>query len=352
MKINLNGKRTSDETESVEMVGVKKTGGVKLEIPVEKPKTEESVVKQERKKDQYSEAKDKLYAEFIQDMGATSIDASLTPDQMKSAQKKYQALIRKKMMIFVSLIALCVGLLLFGAWNTFIRHEWTGPEIAALSNYYNGQTNFPLDGVQGYIAENAGPLVEGLLIPDAGTRAVEMGTPMVTKITQKNHQYANVYFYMDIITNAGSQRVNCMVPIYWNNEEWLYQLAGNVIMTPGRSASASVEQVDNPYFTFDGLPKASDADNASSKTFVENFLSLLYSGQDISPYYKGDTLDPEGIEFVSLDEWTLYSVANQNGYNSCAKITVRAKNSGVSYVTEKYILIQKSGDLWIIGGVL
>jgi hypothetical protein len=114
----------------------------------------------------------------------------------------------------------------------------------------------------------------------------------------------------------------------------------------------SVEVVENPFLEWDEtIPKANSDDTAKSKAFVDNFFTFLYSGKDISPYYQGEALHAGNVEYVNMVDYTLYSAANKNGYNAKATINVTT-NSGMTYSTKKYVMIEKSGNSWIIKKVL
>jgi hypothetical protein len=143
-----------------------------------------------------------------------------------------------------------------------------------------------------------------------------------------------------------------MVPLYWDDKNWGYKLAGEIIITPAKMVDDSIEVKKNPFLEWnETISPANDADTAKSKAFLDNFFTFLYSKKDISPYYEGELLHAGNVEYLNMVDYVLYSEANINGYNAIATINVMT-NSGMTYATKKYVVMEKSGNSWIIRKVL
>jgi hypothetical protein len=305
-----------------------------------------------QRRNEIERARDRLHEDFIQDMADSAIDASMSEEQMVAAAKRYKQLRFKKNMAFWSLVLLIASLLLFGVYNTFLKHELTYEEIAFIANRYNNRTNFPIDGVQGYLTTNMPALVSSKLVASSGVNEIVVENPVLTKISTKSNAIANVYFYITVETNKGSDRVDCMIPLHWSGADWEYTMAGSVIFTPSKSVDGNLEIVENPMFVWsETASKINEADMSKCKTFVDNFFTFLYTGKNVSPYYDGEALDPGNLSYINMIDFAMYNETNQNGYN--AKATINVKTSGgMTYTTDKYLLIEKSGNSWIIKGVL
>lgn len=301
--------------------------------------------------DIYEKAKQRLYDDFIQDMTDSAIDATVSEEQILEAEKRYNQLRMKRNILFGTIVFTFVAITFFGFYNTFLKHELTYQEIAYYSNKYNGKTNFPEDGVQGYLSTNIPSLLESQFTGDANITEISIVNPVLSKISPKSNQYANVYFYVTIVTNKGEERVDCMVPMYWDGSDWSYSLAGDILFTPSYPVNYSVKVVENPNLSFNEIPKSDEDSTNRSKTFVDNFFSFLYVGNDISPYYEGPQLNIGDLSYVRMVDYTLYKENNQNGFNAVCHIQVKTGN-GLTYLTTKYILIESSGNSWIIKNVL
>lgn len=300
----------------------------------------------------YEQARKELEKDFIQDMVDSSIDVEMDEESINRANKKYKQLLIKKNILYVSIIATFSLVIIFGFYKTFFEHKYTGQEIAFLSNKFNGKTNFPESGVQGYLESNIDKLLKEKLGIDSKVTEMSLGKPVVTRINAKNNNLSNVYFYITIKSNIGENTVNCILPIYWDSDIQEYSPAGSIMLTPNKPSNENTNEVKNTLLSFEGISQESDEALNSSKTFVNNFFTMLYAGQDVTPYYKGDaTLDVEGLNYESMTEYMLYKDTNGNGYNATAKINLKMPN-GISYQTQKYLTIKKSGESWIVEAVL
>lgn len=302
--------------------------------------------------DQYEKIKKELEEDFIQDMSDNAISVEISEDEMEKTQKRYKNLFLKKMILYVSIILVLLSIVLFGAYKTFFEHKYTGKEIAILANYYNGKTNFPENGIQGYLESNMDKLLKEKLSIDSKVTEMSIGRPIVTKINAKNNNLANVYFYTTVNSNIGETTVNCVLPISWDDKNQTYTPAGSVMFTPNKSTNSNVKETENSLLSFSEIAKEDTEKIESSKTFVNNFFTMLYSGQDVTPYYKGDSkLEVSNLKYDGMTEYMLYKDTNGNGYNTSVKITLVMDN-GISYVTQKYLTIEKSGESWIVTAVL
>ena len=325
---------------------------VKLGAPQvnQRPEYSETVkesVSEQQAADPFTQAREALYGDFIQDMVDSAIDIEVNEEQQRNAEKRYKQLVMKKRVLLGSVVFGVLVMTFFGVYNTFMKHELTYQEIAYIANTYNGRSNFANDGVQGYLSTNMPGVISSQLTALSKVSSVEVLNPTLSKISHKNNNYANVYFYVTLKTNIGEQRVDCMVPMYWSESEWTYKLAGSVVFTPAATVDSNTEMVDNPFLSFEGINTASADDTSRAKSFLDNFFQMLYDGKDISPYYSGETLYPGDMKYVSMEEFVLYTANNANNFNAYAKIQVQSDN-GLLYTTVKWMHVEKSGQSWII----
>lgn len=305
-----------------------------------------------RSENEYDAAREKLMDDFIQDMNDSSISIEVSDEQMKQQEKRYRSLKARRFGMYLTLCGFFVIIMICGIWNTFFKHEYTGEEIALLANYYNGRTNFPEDGVQGYLESNLSTLMGERLQIDSGTDNVNVSGPMVTRINSKSDTLANVYFYFDVNSSNGTQRVDAIIPISWNADELKYYPNGEIMVTPNTSTNDKTDEQENSLLSFEDVPKETNENIASSQTFVDNFFTMLYSGQSVEPYYAGKvTMEANDLEYKGMTNYTLYQETNGNGYNAECEITLKMQN-GVSYTTKKYLTLERQGKSWIINAVL
>lgn len=323
-----------------------------------KPKEIKNVVlgeaKEERERiklqsmDQYQRARNELYGDFIQDVTDAAEDNLASEAELMAAEKRYKQLRTKRNVLFGVLVAFLVLTTLFGVFRTFFSHQMTPQEVAYYSNYYNGRTNFPVDGVQGFLQTNVPSAVIGSMTASTNVGEITIKDLNVSIVRPKSDTMANVYFYMTIGTNNGEARVDCQAAVGWDANQWKYTLLDEVNITPMRSVDRDPEIQENPYSSFDGVSDVDDELNLSAQTFVDNMLSLFYGGRDISPYYTGPDMNVGNIEYGGLKSFQLYSGTNQEGYNAEAEISLTIKNTGLSYVTSKYFVIQQKDGGWVV----
>lgn len=307
-----------------------------------------------REKNIYDEVKEELYQDFCENMEENGCDIEINEKEIAESNKKYKKLMLKKSALFGLTLLTLMFIVAFGAYKTFFKHEFTGEEIAILSNYYNNKTNFPEDGVSGFLNKNIEKIFAEKLSYDSTIDKCIVSNPTITKINTKSDTIANVYFTTTITSNLDISNVNCVLPIMWDFDNNKYYAAGEVIFTPNESTNNNSEIKENPLLSFEEISSETDENIESSKIFVNNFFNMLYSGQDISPYYKSNVkldVDSGEFEYGGITEFNFYTETNKNGYNAKAKIKLSMPN-GVSYITEKYMIIEKSDESWIIKAIL
>jgi len=322
----------------------------------------------------YINACDEIEKELSKNMFENSIDISIDEKTTENARKRYKNIKTKKTILYGAIITTLAFVTIFGFYKTFFKHEYTGEEIAALANYYNTNTNFQDSGVQGYLNYNINKIMESYITAESGTVNIEIKNPTVTRINAKNDELANVYFYVDIVTNDGTQRLNCVLPLFWNSDKMEYEPGGSVIITPNKSTNNETDTKDNYLLSFENIEEESSENTESARVFVNNFFTFFYTGQDISQYYDGiaelklndsSTYTPSvkdndvdsnivgqsNIEYNGMVGFKLYKDTNQNGYNAYCQITLKSPN-GTIYTTDKYITIKGKDKNWLITAVL
>lgn len=334
MKININ-KNPNIKPQEVEVLKSENTNKFKLDVSA------------------YDTARVKLHDEFIEDMKESSIDLEVSEEQILIANKKYKDLRIKKNVLYFVVILFFLSMTIFGAYRTFFIRQYTGEEIASLANYYNGKTNFPTEGVYGFIETQIPKMLEEKLNISSKAKGLKVTNPVITAISTKSSRAANVYFYITIETTLGSQNVNCFVPICWNDENWIYQATGEVLFTSMRQPNESNQVEHNEFLSFDDITIAKGENTETSKVFIDNFLKLLYSNENITPYYTGTDIltELDGGKYSQMVSYTLYEAKNLNGYNAEAVIVLELEN-GITYHTTKYFAIDKTQTGWIITAVL
>lgn len=307
----------------------------------------------EEEKLKYREVRKEIMNNMAETMRDDFGSVEMSEEDRNIANKKYRNMKIKRLLMYSSIITLMLGMFVFGFYRTFIKKDLTGREIAIMANYYNNQTNFPIDGIDGFLNFNKNTLIRSNLKMGDNVEKINISNPIITRINTKSDSIANVYFYVDTHSNIGTVRVNCMLPVLWDQKSDMYFSAGNVIVTPNESTVSSQDIKENSFLSFENIQRSAQEDIDNAKTFVNNMMNMLYSGQDISPYYKGTKLNTEDMKYEGLSEFIMYESDNKNGYNASFKISLSMSN-GLLYTTEKYMKISKtsSGETWIVIGIL
>ena len=373
-----------------------------LKINLNQSKKENNEEKKKQEAKQLSdEIKSKLAQDFEEDMYSTADSIEINEEDIEKNIKEFKKLRNKKIILLASIVTTFAVICFCSIYNVFFKHEYSQKEIAEIAKEGNNVKNFPYYGVQGYLDNNIDSLMENYLasttpdmkkantvksnsdkvtINEEATKSASITNnnnifgestssdsinarveklwienPSVTEIIAKSDDFANVYFTLDLCTNIGTDRINCMIPLVWTGLK--YVNAGNVIIT----ATISTDNIEegqkaeeNLYASFEDCDTEDETVTNSAKKFVNSFFTILYSGGDPSSFYSSKiSLDPEianKLTYVSMDSFKIYKQTNKNGFNAYAKVQLSTPN-GVAYSTEKYFLMTKNGDNWIIKGI-
>ena len=142
-----------------------------------------------------------------------------------------------------------------------------------------------------------------------------------------------------------------MIPLYYNPDTLSYAPAGKIQVTS--SFSEPIEEIENKILSFKELPAADKSEIESANVFMKNFFTLVYNQKgDYHQLYTGtDNLGDNNATFVDITALELYAETNQAGFNG--KITYRLKFAeGVTYTTTSYILLEKSGNTWVLKKII
>lgn len=359
-KLNLNNNKNNNSKKTLDIgkLNLNLTGNSSNEdenenIDYSYSQEEQNIDEEERRF--YKQKCLEIEQELINNMEDNAIEVNISSSDEENARKRYKKLKRKKLIFYIVIIMMFVGVNIFAFYKVFFEHKFTGKEIAALSNYYNKQTNFPENGVQGFINSNIDKILYNKISLGKTISDFDITESVVTKINKKNDELANVYFYVTLVTDGGTEKLNCVVPIFWDEENSQYAFGGNVIFTPNKAPNENDKLKENYMLSFDGIPKEKDEKTKSSQSFVNNFFTLLYTGQDVSQYYNGiaelNGSDGIDLQYIGMSEYTLYTTKNKNGYNAFCTITLTTSN-GLTYTTDKYITIEGDDKNWIITAIL
>lgn len=141
--------------------------------------------------------------------------------------------------------------------------------------------------------------------------------------------------------------------------------AGEVQASGYRPASdlslVSLEEIDqtnfndieiSSYLVFDNVEEASDDDNNSARIKVDKTLADLYLGRDTSQdflnYKKFNTYS---ATYNGLNDFKLYNGTNPLGFNAFVDYSITTKQGFVLEI-RSYVIIEKSGNSWVIKGIL
>lgn len=324
---------------------------MKLKINKEKESLKPNFNSKKVNNSKVDAAREKIQEELATDIAHSAYDVEITGEDHIKARKKFKSIKTKKIIFYISIILLMFIVMICAVYKTFFKHEYTGEEIANISNFYNSKTNFPESGVSGYIEENIVSIMSDRISYDKDLANIKYEKPILTRINPKNDLIANVYFYLTINSVKGNDKISCMMPIFYDKSVNKYYPCGDVIVTPLETSADSTSKKDNPLMSFEGKPQESDENTNASKTFITNFFTMLYSGQDITPYYDGKQLNVKGLKFNGIEDYFLFKEENSNGYNTKCTISLTS-STGLVFKTTKYLTISKTGSSWMIENVL
>lgn len=328
---------------------------------------------QQKSANKVDSAKSELYSYLVGSM-RNEVSVDVKEDSLQASIKRYKQLQNKKRIILAVIVTFMATILIFGAYNTFMKHEWTGQEIAAYANYYNGKTNFPIYGLQAFLETHLEDLFSEDFTVGRSVTKYSIDNPIITDLGLKTSSLTNVYFICDITTNNSVNRVKCMVPVVWEDDQ--YKMGGRVMFLANSTTVDNVAAADNPYLSFTDIPKMDEASSEKAKLTVDQFFKLFYGGEkDLSTIYSGtapispmmpnsvviestsyngdivQTVSDGQVTYNGIVDWEFYTEMNKNGYNAHARISVTLPND-VTYVTDKYFFIESDGGSWKIKYIL
>ena len=267
----------------------------------------------------------------------------------KDLHSKYRILKIKKFFITSLIYGFILALLGMNIYNNFFKDRMSNAQMAQIVNAANKTTNFPTEGVEGYLKRTVNTLAKDSMKLDEGVKEAYLNTAsiQVLYVSKKSDTLANVYFKATIKSSVKENWHTFMIPLYYNPDTLSYAPAGKIQVTS--SFSEPIEEIENKILSFKELPVADKSEIESANVFMKNFFTLVYNQKgDYHQLYTGtDNLGDNNATFVDITALELYAETNQAGFNG--KITYRLKFAeGVTYTTTSYILLEKSGNTWVL----
>lgn len=267
----------------------------------------------------------------------------------KELHSKYRILKIKKFFITSLIYGFILALLGMNIYNNFFKDRMSNAQMAQIVNAANKTTNFPTEGVEGYLKRTVNTLAKDSMKLDEGVKEAYLNTAsiQVLYVSKKSDTLANVYFKATIKSSVKENWHTFMIPLYYNPDTLSYAPAGKIQVTS--SFSEPIEEIENKILSFKELPAADKSEIESANVFMKNFFTLVYNQKgDYHQLYTGtDNLGDNNATFVDITALELYAETNQAGFNG--KITYRLKFAeGVTYTTTSYILLEKSGNTWVL----
>ena len=169
-------------------------------------------------------------------------------------------------------------------------------------------------------------------------------------------EYANVYFTANVYSSkreGEDLKLNCILMLKWDMKKAEYQPQDEIIITPVVPTYTNTDVGDpdkNPLMSFKGIQPLGAKESAAAETFVKNFYTLLYQGQDVSTYYKGKSRY-QSIEkdskLVGISDFVLYPKENKSGFNATVNVSVLLTD-GMTVRTKHYLKISRNGELFAV----
>lgn len=267
----------------------------------------------------------------------------------KELHSKYRILKIKKFFITSLIYGFILTLLGMNIYNNFFKDRMSNAQMAQIVNAANKTTNFPTEGVEGYLKRTVNTLAKDSMKLDEGVKEAYLNTAsiQVLYVSKKSDTLANVYFKATIKSSVKENWHTFMIPLYYNPDTLSYAPAGKIQVTS--SFSEPIEEIENKILSFKELQAADKSEIESANVFMKNFFTLVYNQKgDYHQLYTGtDNLGDNNATFVDITALELYAETNQAGFNG--KITYRLKFAeGVTYTTTSYILLEKSGNTWVL----
>ena len=328
-------------------ISLKKKKGQDTEETLEKEEILDEVENQEPEEIKLEEAQ-----ENIEDVDSEEFeDESQRNHELyqKELHSKYRILKIKKFFITSLIYGFILALLGMNIYNNFFKDRMSNAQMAQIVNAANKTTNFPTEGVEGYLKRTVNTLAKDSMKLDEGVKEAYLNTAsiQVLYVSKKSDTLANVYFKAMIKSSVKENWHTFMIPLYYNPDTLSYAPAGKIQVTS--SFSEPIEEIENKILSFKELPAADKSEIESANVFMKNFFTLVYNQKgDYHQLYTGtDNLGDNNATFVDITALELYAETNQAGFNG--KITYRLKFAeGVTYTTTSYILLEKSGNTWVL----
>lgn len=322
-----------------------------LEQVQEENVLEESVNQESEEKVQFEESQEGSDNENNSEESEEFEDESQRNHELyqKELHSKYRMLKIKKFLITSFIYGAILALLGMNIYNNFFKDRMSNAQMAQIVNAANKTTNFPTDGVEGYLKRTVNTLAKDSMKLDEGVKEAYLNTPsiQVLYVSKKSDTLANVYFKATIKSTVKENWHTFMIPLYYNPDTLSYAPAGKIQVTS--SFSEPLEEIENKVLSFKELQAADKSEIESANVFMKNFFTLVYNQKgDYHQLYTGtDNLGDNNATFVDITALELYAGTNQAGFNG--KITYRLKFAeGVTYTTTSYILLEKSGNTWVL----
>ena len=328
-------------------ISLKKKKGQDTEETLEKEEILDEVENQEPEEIKLEEAQ-----ENIEDVDSEEFeDESQRNHELyqKELHSKYRILKIKKFFITSLIYGFILALLGMNIYNNFFKDRMSNAQMAQIVNAANKTTNFPTEGVEGYLKRTVNTLAKDSMKLDEGVKEAYLNTAsiQVLYVSKKSDTLSNIYFKATIKSTVKENWHTFMIPLYYNPDTLSYAPAGKIQVTS--SFSEPIEEIENKILSFKELPAADKSELESANVFMKNFFTLVYNQKgDYHQLYTGtDNLGDNNATFVDITALELYAETNQAGFNG--KITYRLKFAeGVTYTTTSYILLEKSGNTWVL----
>lgn len=332
---------------------------MKIDISLKKKKgqdTEETLEKEEILDEVENQEPEEIKLEETQE-NIEDVDSEEFEDEsqrnhelyQKELHSKYRILKIKKFFITSLIYGFILALLGMNIYNNFFKDRMSNAQMAQIVNAANKTTNFPTEGIEGYLKRTVNTLAKDSIKLDEGVKEAYLNTAsiQVLYVSKKSDTLANVYFKATIKSSVKENWHTFMIPLYYNPDTLSYAPAGKIQVTS--SFSEPIEEIENKILSFKELPAADKSEIESANVFMKNFFTLVYNQKgDYHQLYTGtDNLGDNNATFVDITALELYAETNQAGFNG--KITYRLKFAeGVTYTTTSYILLEKSGNTWVL----
>lgn len=267
--------------------------------------------------------------------------------------KERRSILIKKWLILISFAVFFVGTSVAALYHVFSYKPYSGQQIAYFANYFNGKTNFPKDGVQNYLTKNINKLAEQNINlqsnSDNNNSTITLDNIRIASIREQTDTLANAYFYVDTHTNGTTTTLYMWMPIMYNSKDDTYYAGSNPVLVSTKSSDSNSKVGESPNLKFNSDDLVDSNKTSDEQAFVDNFFKLFYSGQDISPMYKGTTKlvrDPK-VQYNGMTNFSYYSKDNKGGQNVQVTVSLKLDNN-LEYDSQKYLKLEKSGSSFII----